>query len=149
MKGKWFVGSCPRAVRRMLVSFGLVLLLVSAAVGTVGADPVKAKNAQLIEVTCGGQTFTVVVNGRGQFTPGHIIGSTGNLIPQSFTFTVIATNARGEVLFSGTATVAKGGQRRGLQDRLITCTFGQTFTEDGITFAVSGTVTGFITPRGR
>ena len=60
-----------------------------------------------------------------------------------------ATDATGEVLFSGTSPVAKGGQRRGLQDRLTTCTFSQTVTEDGITFAVSGTVTGFITPRGR
>ncbi len=139
-------------IRRMLVSLGLVLMLATAAVGTVGADPVNAKNAQLIEVVCGGQTLTVVVNGRGQFTPGHIIGSTGNLIPQAFTFTVTATDAMtGEVLFSGTDTVAKGGQRQGLQDRLTTCTFSQTFTdpETGVTFTVSGTVTAFITPRGR
>ena len=149
MKGKWFVGSCPRMVRRMLVSLGLVPLLVTAAVGTVGADPVNAKNAQFIELTCWGETITVVVNGRGQFTPGHIIGSTGNLIPQAFVFNFTVTDAGGDVIDRGTETIAKGGQRRGLQDRLPTCTFGGSFTANGLTFTLSGTVTGFITPRGR
>ncbi len=136
-------------IRRMLVSLGLVLMLATAAVGTVGADPVNAKNAEAFPVVCGGQTLMVVVNGRGDFTPGHIIGSTGNIIPQAFVFTFTATDAGGNVIDSGTETITKGGQRRGLQDRLTTCTFGDSFTEDGMTFTFSGTVTAFITPRGR
>ncbi len=86
---------------------------------------------------------------RGQLLPRHLADGFGHvLLPLGFTVT--ATDATtGEVLFSGTDTVTKRGQRRGLQDRLTTCTFGQTFTENGITLTVSGTVTAFITPRGR
>ncbi len=132
-------------IRRMLVSLGLVLMLTTAAVGTVGADPVNAKNATVIPVTCGTSMFMLAVNGRGDFTPEHIIGTTGNIIPQAFTF--IISDEGGTVI--ATETITKGGQRRGLQDSLTTCTFSQTFTEGGMTFAVSGTVTAFITPRGR
>ncbi len=138
-------------IRRMLVSLGLVLMLTTAAVGTVGADPVNAKNATVIPVTCGTSMFMLAVNGRGDFTPGHIIGTTGNIIPQAFTFTLTISDAQGNVIDSDTETVAKGGQRRGLQDSLTTCTFGQSFTDPdtGMTFTFSGTVTTFITPRGR
>jgi len=129
----------------MLVSLGLVLMLATAAVGTVGADPVNPKNAAVIPIMCGTSTLTVAVNGRGDFTPGHIIGTTGNIIPQAFTF--IISGEDGRVI--ATETITKGGQRRGLRDSLTTCTFSQTFTEAGMTFTVDGTVTAFITPRGR
>ncbi len=138
-------------IRRMLVSLGLVLVLATAAVGTVGADPLNAKGAEPFPVVCGGQTLMIVVNGRGDFTPGHIIGSTGNLIPQAFVFNITISDAQGNVIDSDTETVAKGGQRRGLQDSLTTCTFGQSFTDPdtGMTFTFSGTATTFSTPRGR
>ncbi len=34
----------------------------------------------------------IVTNGRGAFTPGHIVGSTGVLVPAAFTFTAIQTS---------------------------------------------------------
>ncbi len=106
---------------------------------------------RVIPVTCGTATYMIVINGQGQFTPGHIIGTTGNLIPQAFVFNITISDAQGNVIDSDTETVAKGGQRRGLQDDLTTCTFRQSFSdpETGMTFTVVGTVTGFITPRGR
>ncbi len=135
-------------VRRALAAILSLFLLATVGVGAVGADPLNAKGAAPFPVVCGDQTLMIVTNGRGEFTPGHIVGSTGVLVPTAFTFTAIQTST-GEVLFSG--STAKGqGQMTGLQGRLSTCTFGGTFDtpEFGqVTFV--GTATVLATPQGR
>ena len=116
--------------------------------GIAAADPINSKNAQVFPVTCSnGQTYTVVTTGG---LPGHIVGSTRNIIPVEFTFTATDPDT-GEVLFSETEPVGKG-KKKGLQEDLITCTAGP-FTEfvpafgQEVTFFIG--VEAFLTPRGR
>jgi hypothetical protein len=40
------------------------------------ADPINAKNGFVLPVTCDGQSVEFVVIGNGDFTPGHVVGST-------------------------------------------------------------------------
>ncbi len=52
------------------------------------ADPSNAKNAQVIPASCdNGQAYEVVVNGNGEFTPAHVVGSTSMFIPEAFDLT--------------------------------------------------------------
>jgi hypothetical protein len=111
--------------------------------GIAAADPINSKNAEVFPITCSnGQTYTVVVAGG---IPAHIVGSTRNFIPVSFTAIDPET---GEELFS--ESIGQGN-RVGLQDDLITCTvaFVDVDPETGeeITFVFS--VEAFLTPRGR
>lgn len=121
----------------MILSLMTVALL---SVGVASAAPANAPNAETIPLECdNGESYTVVVNGNGNFTPGHIIdGDGGVLIPVAFTFEV--TDADGTVLFD---SIAKKGQMKGLTGDLIVCTFSETFEE----FTFTGTVKGFVTPR--
>ena len=126
----------------LLATTGITALL---AVGIASADPVNSPNAEIISITCdNGQSYQVVVVAAG--LPGHIVGSTGNIIPVSFTAIDPET---GEELFS--ESIGQGN-RVGLQDDLITCTtapavFVDPETGEEITFVVS--VEAFLTPRGR
>ncbi len=128
----------------------LTAAMILAAFGSpiAAADPINSKKAEVFQITCdNGQAYEVVVAGG---LPGHIVGSTGNLIPVEFTFTAIDPDT-GEILFSETAAVGKG-EKKGLQRDLITCTTApQTFvdpeTGEPITFII--TVEAFLTPRGR
>ncbi len=57
-------------------------LLLSAA-PAASAAPAQAGT---FEISCdNGQTYDVWVNGRGTWTPAHVIGSTTRLIPLAFT----------------------------------------------------------------
>lgn len=124
----------------MILSLMTMALL---SVGVAGAAPANSPNAETFQLDCdNGQSYTVVVNGNGNFTPGHIIGG-GVLIPVAFTFE--ATDAAGNLIFSD--AIAKNGQMKGLTGDLIVCTFGDTFEENGQTFTFRGTVTAFVAPR--
>jgi hypothetical protein len=122
--------------------------LALAAVGALAlaqgalADPVNAKNAQLIPASCdNGQSYQVVVNGNGEFTPGHDLASTSVFVPQSFNLTFEFTPTGGETE-SETDTSAK----HNVHGNLTTCSidFTQTFPEGS--FHLFGTVIGFFTP---
>ena len=106
--------------------------------GLANAAP---KNVTVHSLNCGGTTYEVEVRGNGGYTPGHISGSTGNLIPVAFggQFTDRAT---GETF---SFMDMKAGNRTGLQRSLMTCTLSY---EDEM---VSGqlNVTVFMTPRGK
>jgi hypothetical protein len=106
------------------------------------ADPVNAKNAQLIPASCdNGQSYQVVVNGNGEFTPAHDLASTSVFVPQSFNLTFEFTPTGGETE-SETDTSAK----HNVHGNLTTCSidFTQTFPEGS--FHLFGTVIGFFTP---
>jgi hypothetical protein len=108
------------------------------------ADPVNAKNAQLIPASCdNGQSYQVVVNGNGEFTPAHVIGTTSVFVPQSFNLTFVFTPTGGDPE-SETDTSAK----HNVHGNLTTCSidFTQTFPEGS--FHLFGTVIGFFTPAG-
>jgi len=135
-------------MRRIILLVAVSMIMAIVGSGIAAADPINSKNAEVFQVSCdNGQTFRVVTAGG---LPGHILGSTRNIIPVEFTFTAIDPDT-GEVLFTETEGVGQG-KKVGLQDDLITCTTApQTFvdpeTGEEITFVIS--VEAFLTPRGR
>ena len=106
------------------------------------ADPVNAKNSLVIPASCdNGKSYQVAVNGNGEFTPAHDLGSTSVFVPQAFDLTFEFTPTDGSPE-SETDTSAK----HNVHGDLTTCTidFTQTFPDGS--FHLFGTVTGFFTP---
>ena len=130
--------------RRLLVLAACSALAAVAIAPTAGADPVNAKNSQQIEATCpGAAPYTVVVNGNGEFTPAHVIGSTSVFIPTAFDTTLTFTPPGGSTM-TNHDTSAKAAPIK----NTITCTIPfQSFPSPFGTFTIEGTVTGFLTPR--
>lgn len=142
----------------------ITLSAITAACLAVGTPAAMAAppERQIFTLVCdNGQTFDVVVNGNGQFTPGRIVGSTGVLVPVSFgDFFFRAESPAGEELAEGSFPgSAKGGgnvAQRNPQPT-VTCTFEETevleeFNEEfglpaGTIVTFGGEVTGFITGR--
>jgi hypothetical protein len=127
---------------------GVTVALVAAALAvfaqTASADPIGAKNSQMITAFCGTQETVVSVNGSGEFTPAHVIGSTAVFVPTAFDLTFSFTPTGGTTE-SETDTSAKWNQAKGT----FTCDIPaalNTFTSPDGTFTISGTVTGFFTP---
>jgi hypothetical protein len=127
---------------------GIIVALVALAVvvlaQTASADPTNAKNSQVITAMCGSQQIQVSVNGQGEFTPAHVIGSTAVFVPTAFNLTFSFTPTGGTTQ-SETDTAAKQNQARGT----VTCNIPaalNTFTSPEGTFTLSGTVAGFFTP---
>jgi hypothetical protein len=124
------------------------LTLVVAAIGALAiaqgaaADPTNAKNSLVIPVTCdNGQSLDASVNGNGEFTPAHIIGSSSVFIPQAFNLTFSFTPPGGPTE-SETDTSAKAN----VHGNLTTCSIDfMQETPEG-TFGLNGTVIGFFTP---
>jgi len=126
----------------------VIVALVAVAVGvlaqTASADPTNAKNSQVITAVCGSQQVQVSVNGNGEFTPAHVIGSTAMFVPTAFNLTFSFTPTGGTTQ-SETDTSAKHNQAKGT----VTCNIPlalNTFPSPEGTFSLSGTVTGFFTP---
>jgi hypothetical protein len=121
------------------------------AIATIGAlalvqgamaDPVNAKNGLAFPASCdNGQSYQVSVNGNGEFTPAHILGSTSIFVPEAFNITFAFTPTGGPTE-SETDTSAK----HNVHGDVTTCSidFTQTFPEGS--FHLFGTVTGFFTP---
>ncbi|MEJ7584942.1 MAG: hypothetical protein WKF43_12880, partial [Acidimicrobiales bacterium] len=86
--------------------------------GAAAADPVNAKNAFFVELECeNGQTHEVVVNGNGDYTPAHILGSTGVLVPFAFgefTGTVTFPDGTTETFTEPGSSKAAASRQRGL-----------------------------------
>ena len=127
---------------------GIIVALVALGVGvlaqTASADPTNARNSQVITAMCGSQQVQVSVNGQGEFTPGHVIGSTAIFVPTAFNLTFSFTPTGGTTQ-SETDTAAKRNQAKGT----VTCDIPaalNTFTSPEGTFTLSGTVAGFFTP---
>ncbi len=135
-------------MKRALLLLATTVITALLAVGIASADPVNSPNAEIISITCdNGQSYQVVV---AAGLPGHIVGSTGNIVPVEVTFTAIDPET-GEELFSETESIGQGN-RVGLQDELITCeteplTEVDPETGEELTFVIS--VEAFLTPRGR
>jgi hypothetical protein len=118
-----------------------LLVMASLSVSAASAAPTNAPKVEILPLECdNGATYTIVVNGNGLFTPGHILDNDGRiLIPVSFTF--VGIDEAGNVLF--TDTVSKPGKMKGVSGDLITCTFE--VADEGL--MIDGTVTVFVTPR--
>src|SRR4029078_9737569 len=97
---------------KRVVSLALVTAAVAVLAQAASADPTNAKNSQVITATCGAQQFQVSVNGNGEFTPAHVIGSTAVFVPTAFNLTFSFTPTGGTTQ-SETDTSAKQNQARG------------------------------------
>lgn len=129
--------------RRLFVLLASGALAAALIAQTAGADPTNARNALQLQAVCGAQTVTVVVNGEGEFTPAHLIGSTSVFVPTSFNITFTFTPTGGPTM-TETDTSAKAAPIK----NTITCTIPlQSFPSPEGTFTIQGTVTGFLTPR--
>ncbi len=135
-------------VRRITVAIVAGGFILGAFAAPASADPRKG---EVIPLTCdNGQQYTIVVNGNGAFTPGHVVDSTSVFVPLSFgPFTGTLTDANGKVVETFTEPGESKGQSGKRARNTVTCSFTFTGTENGLTFTGSGTVTGFITPRKR
>jgi hypothetical protein len=116
--------------------------MLAALAQGAAADPINAKNSLTFPADCDdGQTVQVVVNGNGEFSPAHVVGSTAVFIPQAFDLTFEFTPTGGE-----TMTETDTSSKHNVHGDLVTCSFDvrQTFP-DG-TFHLFGSATGFFTP---
>ena len=131
-----------------MLRHGVMVALVAAAVAvfaqTASADPTNAKNSQTITAICASQQILVSVNGNGEFTPAHVIGSTAVFHPTAFDLTFSFTPTGGTTQ-TETDTSAKRNQAKAT----VTCAIPgalNTFTSPDGTFTIAGTVTGWFTP---
>ena len=124
-------------MKRWAATAAMLLALLGVSMAPAYADP---PNIEPFPITCDGATYTVVTPGQGNWTPALVTTSNQVLIPFSFDITV--TNvATGEVVFE--EEVSKPAASRAATT---TCTFGETFTEDGQTFVFEGVVEVLLTP---
>ena len=129
---------------KRVISLALVTAAVAVLAQTASADPTNAKNSQVITANCGAQQRQVSVNGNGEFTPAHVIGSTAVFVPTAFNLTFSFTPTGGTTQ-SETDTSAKQNQAKAT----VTCNIPanlNSFTSPEGTFTIAGTVTGFFTP---
>jgi hypothetical protein len=142
--------------RRTTFRTTLALMTAAGALGVLpppaGADPVNAKNGQLLPIVCEKLgSLTVATSGdngsdnsKNAFTPGHVTTSTQVGIPY-------------EVHTSGSFTPNDGGETQTFSDdfvkkaphngRLDVCTFHGEGADENGTFAFDGVVKISYTPR--
>ena len=124
-------------MKRWAVTAAMLLALLGVSMAPAYADP---PNIEPFPITCDGVTYTVVTPGQGNWTPALVTTSNQVLIPFSFHITV--TNvATGEVVLEEEVSKAAASHAA-----TTTCTFGDTFTEDGQTFVFEGVVEVLLTP---
>jgi hypothetical protein len=120
----------------------VAVLALTVFAPAASADPLKAKNSLALPATCDdGQTVQVVVNGDGEFTPAHVVGSTATFIPQALDITFEFTPTGGT-----TETETGTSSKPNVHGDLVTCTFDVTQSFPEGTFHLFGTATGFFTP---
>src|ERR687892_50998 len=118
----------------------VAVLALTVFVPAASADPLKAGLA--FPATCDdGQTMQVVVNGEGEFTPAHVVGSTATFVPQAFDITFEFTPTGGT-----TVTERNTSSKRNVHGDLVTCSFDVTQSVPAGTSHFFGTVTGFFAP---
>ena len=130
-------------LRRLCVALTLGILMMAALVQGAAADPINAKNSFTFPATCDdGQSVQVVVNGNGEFSPAHVVGSTAVFIPQAFDVTFEFTPPGGP-----TQSETDTSSKHNVHGDLVTCSFDvtQTFPEGG-TIHLFGSATGFFAP---
>jgi hypothetical protein len=120
-------------MKRWVATAAMVLALLGVAMAPAHADPINAPRAEPFDITCDGTTYTVVaVPAQGLWPPAFVTTSNQVLVPLSFEETV--TNlATGEIVFQETRS-----KESAERVATTTCTFGDTFTEDGVTFQFVG-----------
>jgi hypothetical protein len=129
-------------LRRLGVALVLGILMVAALVQGAAADPINAKNSFTFPATCdNGQTVQVVVNGNGEFSPAHVVGSTAVFVPQAFDLTFEFTPPGGP-----TESETDTSSKHNVHGDLVTCSIDTTQAFPIGTVHLFGTATGFFTP---
>lgn len=117
-----------------------VAIFVALGSSPAAAAPVNAKNAETLAIDCEHLgTVLVVVNGNGEWTPGHVVdgGPARVGIPYAFRFEGTFTPADGsdpEVFVEETSKPAPHS------GRLDVCTFSESETDETGTFEANITV---------
>jgi len=134
-----------RSIVHRLASL-LAIAVLALAAATAPAAPTDAPNATVVTLDCGGAgTFDVVVNGNGQWTPGHLLSGNGVVVPLAFSEqTVTVRDAEGNLVDEMIQPATTKGRARANGRERVTCTFSATFEDDGLTITAAGSVTGFL-----
>jgi hypothetical protein len=123
-------------------ALGAVVLGLAVFAPAASADPLHAKDSFTFPATCdNGQTLQVVVNGNGEFTPAHVVGSTPVFVPQAIDITFEFTPPGGP-----TETETDTASKPNVHGDLVTCSFDVTQSFPFGTLHLFGTATGFFTP---
>ena len=116
------------------------VLALAVFAPAASGDPLNAKNSLAFPADCGGQTVQVVVNGNGEFTPAHVVGSTAVFVPQILDTTFEFTPTGGT-----TQTETDNASKPNVHGDLVTCSVDVTQTLPFGTIHLFGTATGFFT----
>ena len=128
-------------LRRISLATVVSAVALGAIAGAASADPVNAKTALIVPANCGGRMVRVAVNGNGEFTPAHVIGSTSMFVPQAFDLTFEFTPTGGQ-----TESETDTSSKHNAHGKLVTCDIDSTQPNPFGTFRLVGTATGFFTP---
>ena len=125
-------------LKRLCAALVSGMIAMAAFAPAAAADP---RNGELIPLSCDGQSLEVLVNGNGDFTPGHVVGDTGVFVLQSIDATFEFTPTGGE-----TESESFTRSKANLHGDLVTCSFDFSETSPEGTFHAFGTVMGTFTP---
>jgi hypothetical protein len=125
-------------LKRFCTVLALGILAMVAFAPGAAADPQKGF---VVPATCDGQSVEFVVIGNGDFTPGHVVGSTAVFVVEAVDFTFQFTPPGGP-----TETESLARSKHNLHGDLVTCSFDFSEASPEGTFRVFGTVMGFFTP---
>jgi hypothetical protein len=126
---------------KRFAALGAAVLALAVFAPMASADPLN-KNSFAFPATCdNGQTLQVIVNGNGEFTPAHIVGSTAVFVPQALDTTFEFTPTGGT-----TQTETDTASKPNIHGDLVTCSFDVTQSFPFGTVHLFGTATGFFTP---
>jgi hypothetical protein len=129
-------------LRRTSVALVVAASVMGVFTAAVSADPVNAKFSLAFPATRdNGQTVDVVVNGNGEFSPAHVVGSTAVFVPQALDVTSEFTPTGGQ-----TMTERDTASKPNVHGDLVICSFNTTQTFPDGTLHLFGTATGFLTP---
>jgi len=125
-------------LKRLCIALVSGIIAMAAFAPGAAADP---KGAIFSDTCDNGQTVELTFNGNGDFTPGHVVGSTAVYVVQSLDATQMFTPPGGP-----TSTVHFATSKPNIHGDLVTCTFDIIRTSPAGTFRGFGTLVAFITP---
>jgi hypothetical protein len=125
-------------LKRLCVTLVAGIIAMTAMAPRAAADP---KGATFTDTCDNGQTVELTFNGNGNFTPGHVLGSTAVYVVQSLEATQVRTPTGGP-----TSTTQFSVFKPNIHGNLVTCTFDITRTSGEGTLHAFGTLVAFVTP---
>jgi hypothetical protein len=126
-------------IKLLVVSFLAFVALGGAS--TAFADP-GGPNSEIITLDCGelGE-IDVAVNGNGDWSPGHVVGTNQLLIPVALDISGTFTPVQGEP-----ESFSEQTSRHAPPKELFDCTFHQEGSDEFGSFVVDGIVTAYMVP---